>query len=126
MTGLLSSFVWAAFAACPGAASEAKDQSYIVVVGISEYADPQIKPKPHAEDDAKALYDVLVDTKYLDVKPNRVKLFLSKPDIPRRNGRLPPRRFQRFPGTRSFASWVAAAWASSTRRGRWHSTASWR
>src|SRR5439155_24162139 len=60
---------------------------YVVIVGAGEFLDKDIKPRPTADADAKALYDVLVDTKYLDVKPDRVKLFLSKPDA-KRNGEI--------------------------------------
>ena len=60
---------------------------YVVIVGAGEYLDKAIKPRPTADADAKALYDLLTDTKYLDVKPNRVKLFLSAPDA-KRNGEV--------------------------------------
>ena len=52
----------------------------MVIVGAGEFQDKAIKPRPTADADAKALYDLLVDTKYLDVKPDRVKLFLSAAD----------------------------------------------
>ena len=58
----------------------AKSGPYVVIVGAGEYADKAIKPRPTADADAKALYDLLVDTKYLDVKPDRVKLFTSAAD----------------------------------------------
>ncbi len=53
---------------------------YVVIVGAGEFQDKAIKPRPTADADAKALYDLLIDTKYLDVKPDRVKLFLSAAD----------------------------------------------
>ncbi|HEY3788132.1 MAG TPA: caspase family protein, partial [Urbifossiella sp.] len=60
---------------------------YVVIVGAGEYLDKAIKPRPTADADAKALYDLLVDPKYLGVKPNRIKLFLSEPDA-KRNGEV--------------------------------------
>ena len=33
-------------------------QTYVVLVGIDKYADPQIKSRRHAEADARALYDL--------------------------------------------------------------------
>ena len=42
-----------------------RSQPYVVLVGISEYADKHIKPRPHAEDDAKALYDLFTNKDYL-------------------------------------------------------------
>jgi len=58
----------------------AKSGPYVVIVGAGEFQDKAIKPRPTADADAKALYDLLVDTKYLDVKPDRVKLFTSAAD----------------------------------------------
>jgi carboxyl-terminal processing protease len=49
----------------PKADAGKPSQPYVVLVGISNYADNQIKPRPHAEDDAKALFELLTDKKYL-------------------------------------------------------------
>jgi C-terminal peptidase prc len=49
----------------------------VVLVGISNYADKQIKPRPHAEDDAKALFDLLTDKKYLGVDAEHSRLLLG-------------------------------------------------
>jgi len=69
--------------ATPGRAAEAADaapKTYAVVVGVSQYADPQIKPRKNAEADAKAVYDVLADKTYLGVPADRLKLLLGTPD----------------------------------------------
>lgn len=52
-------------------------QPYVVLVGISNYADKQIKPRPHAEDDAKALYELFRDKKYLGVDAEHSRLLLG-------------------------------------------------
>jgi carboxyl-terminal processing protease len=57
---------------------------YVVIVGAGDYLDKAIKPRPTADADAKALYDLLSDPKYLNVKPDRIKLLLSKTDAPRK------------------------------------------
>src|SRR5262249_32321580 len=58
--------------------------AYAVLVGVSQYSDKQIKPRPHAEDDAKALYDLLMNKDYLGVEPKHMHLLLGNPD-PQRN-----------------------------------------
>src|SRR5581483_3451432 len=63
--------------------SGAASQPYVVLVGISNYADKQIKPRPHAEDDAKALYDLVTDKKYLGVDAKHVRLLLGSEDAGR-------------------------------------------
>src|SRR5262245_48981256 len=55
-------------------------KTYVVLVGISNYADKQIKPRAHAEDDAKAFFDVLTDKQYLGVPRDQVKLLLGSAD----------------------------------------------
>jgi C-terminal peptidase prc len=55
-------------------------QPYVVLVGISNYADKQIKPRPHAEEDAKALYDLFTNEKYLGVDAKHVRLLLGSDD----------------------------------------------
>ena len=78
--------------ACPtlqgrlhAAASGEKKPSrpHIVLIGISDYADKQIKPRPHAEDDAKALYDLFTSKDYLGADPTNVRLLLGKEDATR-------------------------------------------
>ena len=48
-------------------AAWAESRPYVVIVGVNDYADKVIKPRAHAEDDAKALYDLLVDHRGLVV-----------------------------------------------------------
>jgi C-terminal peptidase prc len=66
------------------AAEEVKSsRPYVVLVGISNYADKQIKPRHHAEDDVKALYDLFTDPKYLGADPKHVRLLLGGEDAKR-------------------------------------------
>ncbi len=58
--------------------------AYVVVVGVSDTADKTIQPRPSADADAKALFDILSDKKYLDVAPDRVKLLTSTADDKRK------------------------------------------
>jgi carboxyl-terminal processing protease len=66
-------------------ADEAKKapQTYVVLVGISDYDDKQITPRPHAEDDAKALYDLFTNKDYLGADADHVRLLLGKEDAGR-------------------------------------------
>jgi len=64
---------------CRAAEAEAP-KTYAVVVGVSEYSDPQIKPRRHAEADAQAIYDLLTDKTYLGVPADQVKLLLGAAD----------------------------------------------
>jgi C-terminal peptidase prc len=63
-----------------GAAEAQPSQPRVVLIGISQYADKQIKPRPHAEDDTRALYDLFTDKQYLGADPKNVRLLLGKPD----------------------------------------------
>src|SRR5262245_12233761 len=80
LTGLLGLVLLAATVTPVRAAEEQPSQVYAVVVGVSDYADAQIKPRPHAEADAKALYGLLTNPKYLGVPADHVQLLLGKPD----------------------------------------------
>jgi C-terminal peptidase prc len=62
------------------AAEGAKANPHVVLIGISDYADKQIKPRPKAEDDAKALYDLFTSKDYLGVDTKNVRLLLGKAD----------------------------------------------
>jgi C-terminal peptidase prc len=62
------------------AAETAPSKPYVVLVGVSNYADKQIKPRVHAEDDAKALYDLFTTKEYLGADPKNVKLLLGAAD----------------------------------------------
>src|SRR4051812_26877665 len=71
--------------ALPVRAAEAPKppQSYAILVGISDYADKQIKPRAHAEADAAALYDVLTNKDHLGIKSDNLRLLLGKKDAKR-------------------------------------------
>lgn len=56
---------------------------YVVLIGIDKYADPQIKPRKHAEADAQALYDLFTSKEHLTVEPKNIKLLLGSPDAAR-------------------------------------------
>jgi len=60
-------------------------QPYVVLVGVSQYADPQILPRPHAEADVKAFYDLFTDKSRLGVEPSQVKLLLGGADSKRQS-----------------------------------------
>src|SRR5262249_42699389 len=61
-------------------ASELSGQAHIILAGIDKYDDPQITPRAHAEEDAKALYDLFHNKKYLGVDAEHVKLLLGSED----------------------------------------------
>jgi carboxyl-terminal processing protease len=58
-------------------------QPYCVIIGISKYKDANIKSRVHGEDDAKALYDLFTDKKYLGVDAKHVRLLLGSEDAQR-------------------------------------------
>jgi carboxyl-terminal processing protease len=62
------------------AVEEQPSQPRVVLVGINDYKDDQIKDRKHAEEDARALYDLFTNKTYLGADPKNVKLFLGKPD----------------------------------------------
>jgi len=60
-------------------AEEAKaSRPYVLLIGIANYADKEITPRPHAEDDAKALYNLLTDKEHLGTDPKNAQLLLGK------------------------------------------------
>jgi hypothetical protein len=71
-------------------APENSRQPYVVLIGIGAYADPDIKPRPSAEADAQALYDLFADERYLGVDRDHVRLLLGAPD--RKRGSSPATR----------------------------------
>ncbi len=80
LTRVLGAVLAAGLLALPLRAEQAKPpqpQPYVVLVGISNYADKQIKPRTHAEDDAKDLYEALQDKKYLGVDAQHSRLLLG-------------------------------------------------
>ena len=50
---------------------------YAVIVGVGEFKDKAISPRPTADADAKALHKMLTDPKFLGVAPERAKLLTS-------------------------------------------------
>ena len=58
-------------------ADEQTGQPLVVVVGIDKYQDPQIKPRQHAEADAKALVELFLSKERLGVDKDRVQLLLG-------------------------------------------------
>jgi C-terminal peptidase prc len=83
--GFLASLVLTVLAALPVRAADADPHAYVVLVGVSEYADQQIKPRPQAEADVKALYDLLTNKDYLGVDAAHVRLLLGNPDPQRKS-----------------------------------------
>jgi carboxyl-terminal processing protease len=69
----------------PARAADNSPQSYVVLIGISDYADKQIKPRPMAENDAKGLYDLFTNKSYFGVEQDHVRLLLGKPDTQRKS-----------------------------------------
>jgi C-terminal peptidase prc len=69
--------------AVPARAAEERTHPCVVIVGIGRYADEQILPRPHAEDDAKALYDVFTNKEYSAIGAGNVRLLLGTPDANR-------------------------------------------
>jgi len=68
------------FLAATGRAT-ADSQTYVVLVGVKDYKDPAIKAKPHAEEDVKALYDVITNNSNRSLyKPEHIKLLLGSAD----------------------------------------------
>jgi len=83
LRGLIAALV-AAAAAHPVRADEPpakpKQGPYVVLVGVGQYDDKAIRPRPTADADAKALYDLFTDAKYLGVPADRAALLTSTPD----------------------------------------------
>src|SRR5262249_40147364 len=85
---LIGLLVVAFLAGCivmPLQAAEAQPQSYVVLVGVSEYADKEIQPRPHAEADVQALYDLFISKSHLGVPASQVRLLLGKADTARKS-----------------------------------------
>jgi C-terminal peptidase prc len=67
-------------------ASEAPSHAYAILIGIGKYTgDEQINTRPHAEDDIKALYDLLSDKAYLGIEPAHMHLLLGTVDPARKS-----------------------------------------
>ncbi|MDB5311463.1 MAG: putative CtpA-like serine protease [Gemmataceae bacterium] len=90
LLGVVAAAVSLAGATSPARADEAKAKPagpFVVIVGAGKFLDKAIDPRPTADADAKALYDLLTDPKYLGAKPERTRLLLSAPDE-KRNGEV--------------------------------------
>lgn len=61
-------------------ADELTGQPFVIAIGINQYADPQIKPRKHAEADARALVSWFLAKENLGVDKERVKLLLGSGD----------------------------------------------
>jgi len=59
-------------------AEPAPSKAFVVLVGVGRYTDPGIQARKHAEDDAKALFDILSDKQYLDAHRDNMKLLLGE------------------------------------------------
>jgi carboxyl-terminal processing protease len=88
LMGLVTGLMLALCAAMPVRGSDAPSaapHAYAVVIGISQYGDKQIKPRPHAEADAKALYDVFANKDYLGLDADHARLLLGSDDPARKS-----------------------------------------
>lgn len=54
--------------------------TYAILVGVNQTADPGVQPRPHAEADAQALYDLLIDPVHRGAPPANVHLLLGNED----------------------------------------------
>src|SRR5438270_10837284 len=62
-------------------------KAFVVLVGVSNYADKHIKPRPHAEEDVQALYDLFTNKDYLGVDKDHIRLLLGSGADPKRDGK---------------------------------------
>src|SRR5438552_16339197 len=79
--GLLALFLVGGLAVPAVRAGEATGRPFVVAVGIDRYQDPQIKPRKHAEADAKALVELFLSREHLGAEKDRVKLLLGSGPI---------------------------------------------
>jgi carboxyl-terminal processing protease len=73
----LALFLFGGLAAPAVRADEQTGRPLVVVVGIDKYQDAQIKPRVHAEADAKALAELFLAKDRLGAEKDRVKLLLG-------------------------------------------------
>jgi C-terminal peptidase prc len=69
-----------AAAPVPGDAPAAPKGPFVVLVGVGQFQDNAIEPRPTAEADARALHKLFADGKHLDTTPDRVVLLTATPD----------------------------------------------
>src|SRR5437667_11975307 len=61
-------------------AAKQKQGPYVVMVGVSNYDDKAIQPRPTADADAKALHELFTDAQYGGVAKDRAALLTSNGD----------------------------------------------
>ncbi|MFO0877097.1 MAG: S41 family peptidase [Gemmataceae bacterium] len=84
LAGLMAALVLGTLtrAEAPKAAANTKSQTHVILVGISQYEDKDIRPRPLAEKDATALHALFTNKDYCDADPKNVKLLLGKSGDP--------------------------------------------
>src|SRR3954452_21734780 len=80
LLAVVSGFLAAAPCRAVEPVADTPAKTYAVLVGVSNYTDPQILPRKHAEADSQALYDLVTDKTYLCAAPADVKLLLGGTD----------------------------------------------
>jgi len=55
-----------------------QNHAYAVIIGVADYADPAIRDLRYTVNDARAIYELLIDPRYGDFKPENVKLLLDQ------------------------------------------------
>lgn len=78
-TGLLGGVLAVVALAWPARAEQPTPRAYAVLIGISQYDDKNIQPRPHAEADVTALYELLTSPGHLGLEKDNVRLLLGKP-----------------------------------------------
>ncbi len=72
-----------ALASAARAEEDRKAQPFLVVVGVSNYQDKDILSRAHAEDDAKALFDLYTNKDYYGIDADHARLLLGAEDAKR-------------------------------------------
>ena len=80
IAGLASALVFVIGSATRGDDTAPAKGPFVVLVGVGQFADPAIEPRPTADADARAFHQLLADTKFLDAGPERVVLLTSRPN----------------------------------------------
>lgn len=68
----------------------AEPQTYVLIVGVGQYAGDGIKPRPKAEADALAIYRLFADKKFATAATPQVRLLLSSAGSDKPAEGLPP------------------------------------
>lgn len=88
---LLSAALWAPVIRAEEPAVKPSQGHYAVLIGVGEFADPAIKPRPSAVADARAMYDFVTDRKHIGIPADRVALLITSPDA-KRKSQLPQKQ----------------------------------